>query len=67
MAGHRKAANIFCAREPAISVLNEGLCGKCNAVAIHPPGEQAHGHRAGDSGRIFTGEQEAISRHTAIV
>lgn len=59
--------NIPHAPEPAISILNEEPRGKSDAVAIHPPGEQAHGHHAGDFGRIFTKVWEAISRHTAIV
>lgn len=59
--------NVLRAPEPAISILNEGLCGKSDAVAIHSPGEQAHGHRTGDCGRISTRDREAISRHTAII
>lgn len=68
MAGYRKTVNIFCAWEPAISILNEELCGgTCDAAAVHPPGEQTEEHHAGDSGRLFTREQKALSRHTAII
>lgn len=39
----------------------------CVAADIHLPEEQAEENHAGDSGRLFTGEQKAISRHTAII
>lgn len=67
IAGYRKAVNEFHAPKPAISILDDGLCGKSDAVVIHLPGKEAHGHCAGDCGRIFTREWESISRHTVII